>query len=410
MKKSTLYAFFDIGNSAYIQIVIAFVIPPYFAKYIVGDVQLGAAYWQWTAGAVGFLVAMSSPFLGGLADHLHKGKIKFLIISTLCTILISLLFWFSEANSSFIIYTLIIFFLSNYFFEISNCFYNSLLRESSSKERLGRTSSLGFCLGYLGIVPLLLFCLFAFIKTDQPIFDLQKENFENIRFIPIVISFWFLLFSLPMMIRFYNYNPSDLKLSPATSIFFDIKKIIWNKKITTTGRFLLARMFYADGIVVIQTGGGLYAVGVLNFTPQELLYLVIVGNAFAGLITYFGGFLIDKYECKKIIMWSIFGIMVGILIIGFAQSKIHFFGAAMLVAGFIGPLQSASRVLMAKIIPAANQGVGFGLYGLSSKATAFLGPVLVGTLTFYISQRVGFVSILILFLISLWMLWKLDLD
>jgi UMF1 family MFS transporter len=169
-------------------------------------------------------------------------------------------------------------------------------------------------------------------------------------------------------------------------------------------------MFYADGIVVIQTGGGLYAVGVLNFTPQELLYLVIVGNAFAGLITYFGGFLIDKYECKKIIMWSIFGIMVGILIIGFAQSKIHFFGAAMLVAGFIGPLQSASRVLMAKIIPAANQGMGFGLYGLSSKATAFLGPVLVGTLTFYISQRVGFVSILILFLISLWMLWKLDLD
>ena len=408
MNKKYSYGLFDVGNSAYLIVTLSFIFAPYFAKEIVGDIQLGSAYWQWTSGAVGILVALTAPFIGSYADHVANGRIKVLIVSTVLTVLINALFWFSQARDSFIVYTLLIFFLSSYFFEISNASYNSLLRDSSNKkDEIGRTSGLGYALGYIGIVPFLLFILLFIIKTDQPILDLQKENFEHIRFIAILVSFWFFIFAIPMMTFFWKGKKSKKK--KYTSIK-DIKKIIWNNKLTTTGKFLIARIFYADAVIVMQTGGGVYAVGVHGFTPKELIFVLIVGNLVAGVFAYIGGYLNDKFNSKMIIMWSIAALILSVFAIVFSPSKEFFFFSLLLVAAAIGPLQSASRTLMSRISPQNTQGKSFGLYALSSKATAFVGPLMAGTITYFVSQQAGFASISILFLVSLFMLSKLELN
>jgi|TARA_B100000780_G_scaffold277375_1_gene247919 UMF1 family MFS transporter len=408
VNKKYSYGLFDVGNSAYLIVTLSFVFAPYFAKEIVGDIQLGSAYWQWTSGAVGILVALTAPFIGSYADHVANGRIKVLIVSTVLTVLINALFWFSQARDSFIVYTLLIFFLSSYFFEISNASYNSLLRDSSNKkDEIGRTSGLGYALGYIGIVPFLLFILLFIIKTDQPILNLQKENFEHIRFIAILVSFWFFIFAIPMMTFFWKGKKSKKK--KYTSIK-DIKKIIWNNGLTTTGKFLIARIFYADAVIVMQTGGGVYAVGVHGLTPKELIFILIVGNLVAGAFAYIGGYLNDKYNSKTIIMWSITALVLAVFAIVFSPSKEFFFFSLLLVASAIGPLQSASRTLMSRIGPKNTQGKSFGLYALSSKATAFVGPFMAGTITYYVSQQAGFASISILFLVSLFMLSKLELN
>ena len=408
MNKKYSYGLFDVGNSAYLIVTLSFIFGPYFAKEIVGDIQLGSAYWQWTSGAVGILVALTAPFIGSYADHVANGRIKVLIVSTVLTVLINALFWFSEARDSFIVYTLIIFFLSSYFFEISNASYNSLLRDSSNKkDEIGRTSGLGYALGYIGIVPFLLFILLFIIKTDEPILNLQKENFEHVRFIAILVSFWFFIFAIPMMTFFWKGKKS--KKEKYTSIK-DIKKIIWNKKLTTTGKFLIARMFYADAVIAMQTGGGVYAVGVHGFNFKELISVLIVGNLVAGVFTYLGGYLNDKYNSKTIITWSIATLILAVFAIVFSPSKEFFFFSLLLVAAVIGPLQSASRTLMSRISPQNTQGKSFGLYALSSKATAFVGPLMAGSITYFVSQQAGFASISILFLASLFMLSKLKLD
>ena len=408
MNKKYSYGLFDVGNSAYLIVTLSFIFAPYFAKEIVGDIQLGSAYWQWTSGAVGILVALTAPFIGSYADHVANGRIKVLIVSTVLTVLINALFWFSQARDSFIVYTLLIFFLSSYFFEISNASYNSLLRDSSNKkDEIGRTSGLGYALGYIGIVPFLLFILLFIIKTDEPILNLQKENFEHIRFIAILVSFWFFIFAIPMMTFFWKGKKSKKK--KYTSIK-DIKKIIWNNKLTTTGKFLIARIFYADAVIVMQTGGGVYAVGVHGFTPKELIFILIVGNLVAGVFTYIGGYLNDKFNSKMIIMWSIAALILSVFAIVSSPSKEFFFFSLLLVAATIGPLQSASRTLMSKISPQNTQGVSFGLYALSSKATAFVGPFMAGTITYFVSQQAGFASISILFLVSLFMLYNLELN
>ena len=96
-----LYAMYDLANSAYTMVIITFVTSAYFANQIVGDAQLGAAYWQWTAGLCGILIALTGPVLGMIADKKRNGRIIFLERFTLFCIITTCLFWFSKPNYEF---------------------------------------------------------------------------------------------------------------------------------------------------------------------------------------------------------------------------------------------------------------------------------------------------------------------
>ena len=80
--KKLVYGLYDLANSSYSAIVITFIISTYFARQVVGDIQLGAAYWQWTAGICGLLVAATGPLLGNMADKRKGGLIQFLRLFT----------------------------------------------------------------------------------------------------------------------------------------------------------------------------------------------------------------------------------------------------------------------------------------------------------------------------------------
>lgn len=406
MKKYS-YALFDLANSPYTIIVITFLFGPYFAKHIVGDPQVGAAYWQWTSGICGISIAIFGSLLGASSDNIKNGRKIFFIASTLLCIFFTALFWNSEPSKNFIIYTLLIFFLSNFFYEISQMFYHSLLSSFSSKEERGYVSGLGYAFGFIGILPLLIFVIVFFLKPESSFLNLNKEKFEHIRIIAFIVSIWFVTFSIPI---FFGLKETNFNETKTESIFVTLKTILWDNKLTDTAKFLIARMFYADGLVVLVTGGGVYAVGVHNYSFKELVILSVVGNLIAGIFSFWGGFLNDKYGSKKVISFSILGLMFGVFCMVLTQNKIQFFVAAMLVATIVGPLQSASRVLMSNIIPEENKGSGFGLFTFAGRSTAFIGPLLVGTVTYFVSQRVGLLAVLPLFIVGFVILKKLKLD
>ena len=83
-----------------------------------------------------------------------------------------------------------------------------------------------------------------------------------------------------------------------------------------------------------------------------------------------------------------------------AETKKEFFYNVMVISFFIGSIQSASRVMMTKLLETNDLGKGFGLFSFSGRITAFAGPLLVGTMTYLYSQRIGFLSISIFFLIG----------
>ena len=394
------YGLYDLANSAYTVIVVTFITSAYFANQIVGDPQLGAAYWQWTAGLCGILIALTGPLLGNIADKKPKGKINLLHIFTILCILITCLFWFAKPSTNYILFTLIIFLLSNYCYEAATIFYNSLLKNCSNENNIGKTSGAAFALGYIGSIPILLFTLYVFVLPDTIPFGLDKSKFENIRFIPIIAAVWFLIFSYPM-INYFKRHVQFKENVDQTPIFKKLVELVWKNKFTRTGKFLLARMIYSDALIVLIAGGGVYASGVFGFTPGELLKLAIYANLVAFVGVLLGGYLNDKLSSKIIILICI-AVLTATVFYGavVAQTKTQFFYNVMVISFFIGSIQSASRVMMTGLLETADQGKGFGLFSFSGRATAFAGPLLVGTTTYYFSQRIGFLSISIFFVLG----------
>ena len=185
------------------------------------------------------------------------------------------------------------------------------------------------------------------------------------------------------------------------------KELIWDKGLNNIGKFLLARMLYADGLNAIIVMGGIFAVGVFNLEIKDLLVLSVLMNITAFIGAIIGGYANDRFSSKNVIIFSLIGLILSSSIILFLQSKIIFLIFASINGFFIGPVQSASRVFMTKSIDENNQASGFGLFALSGKLTSFIGPLLVSTITFISnSQKIGFSSAIALLLIGLIILLK----
>ena len=404
MKKVFNFALYDFANSAFTTIIITFIFSAYFAKQIAPNPVLGQSYWGWAIGITGILVALTGPLIGSFADKKNCTEFFIKLFTIICVILTSLL-WFSQPSEKYLLYTLIIVALANFFYELSLIFYNSILKRISNSNNLGKSSGFGFALGYLGGILILIVCIKIFIDTDVLPFGLSKENSENIRATSIVVALWYLFFSIPFL--FSLKKKIKNKIEKSSNNIKKIKNLFWNKGLNNLGKFLIARMLYADGLNAIIIMGGIFAVGVFNLEIKDLLVLSVLMNitAFTGAII--GGYANDKFSSKSVIIFSLLGLIFSSTIILFIKTKIFFLIFASINGFFIGPIQSASRVFITKSIDKNNQASGFGLFALSGKLTSFIGPLLVSTLTYISnSQRIGFSATIILLLIGLLILLK----
>jgi len=404
MKKIFNFALYDFANSAFTTIIITFIFSTYFAKEIAPNPILGQSYWGWTIGITGVIVAIIGPLLGSFADK--KNYTEFFIkIFTIICISLTCLLWFSKPSEKYLLYTLLIVGLANIFYELSLIFYNSTLKKISESENLGKSSGFSFALGYIGGIIVLIICIKIFIDNNTLPFGLSNENSENVRVTSIFVALWYLIFSIPFLFNLKKIN--NYKIQKTTNDIKNFKEIIWDKGLNNIGKFLLARMLYADGLNAIIVMGGIFAVGVFKLEIKDLLVLSVLMNVTAFIGAIIGGYANDRFSSKSVIIFSLIGLILSSSIILFLKSKIIFLVFASINGFFIGPVQSASRVFMTKSIDENNQASGFGLFALSGKLTSFIGPLLVSTITYISnSQKIGFSSAIVLLLIGLLILLK----
>ena len=404
MKKVLNFALYDFANSAFTTIIITFIFATYFAKQIAPNPILGQSYWGWTIGITGLLVALIGPLIGSFADKKNCTEFFIKLFTIICIILTSFL-WFAKPSEKYLLYTLLVVASANFFYELSLIFYNSILKRISNSNNLGKSSGFSFALGYIGGILILIICIKVFIDNEVLPFGLSKENSENIRATSIVVALWYLFFSIPFL--FSLKKKIKNKIERSSNNIKKIKNLFWDKGLNNLGKFLLARMLYADGLNAIIIMGGIFAVGVFNLEIKDLLVLSVLMNITAFIGAIIGGYANDKFSSKSVIIFSLLGLIFSSAIILFIKTKIFFLIFASINGFFIGPIQSASRVFITKSIDKNNQASGFGLFALSGKLTSFIGPLLVSTLTYISnSQRIGFSAAIILLLIGLLVLLK----
>jgi len=405
------WCLFDFANSPFTTLVVTFVYAAFFTKAMVldengvADENAGTALWSLGVTVTAVSVALLSPIMGALADGGGHRK-RFMIACTLVCIVACVGLFFPVPGQA--LWALILFVIANIAFEMGMVFYNAFLPEIAPADRIGRISGIGWGLGYFGGLLALVVALFALVQTDAPVFGFSKEVGENIRATNLMVAGWFLLFSIPVFMwlpKTAARGGSSIK-GALVELGHTFKELRRFRQII---RFLIARLIYNDGLITVFAFGGIYAAGTFDFSFEEILVFGIVLNVTAGLGAFAMGFLEDRLGGKRTISISLWGLLIGAILAVIAPDKSTFWVAGILVGIFSGPNQSASRSLMGRFVPPSREAEFFGFFAFSGKATAFLGPFMLGRLTeIFESQRAGVSIVVVMLLAGMVLLARVD--
>ena len=419
--KRTIFSWslYDFANQPFTTITITFIYSTFFASTIfLGSEEAGVAAWGKAITISSLIVAFLSPIMGVIADRGGYRKL-FLIFWTWVCILFSFLLYFPLPGDVF--KALLFFCIANIGFEMGGVFLNAYLPEIAPKNKIGRISGYGWSFGYVGGLLALSACFIFLVFPESPINPLtgsvlNKNSFEHIRIINVIIAIWLAIFSIPTFL-FVKSNKKKSKEKDAliSESFFEFKKTFLEiKKYKEILKFLFARIIYNDALITVIAFGGPYAYTQFGFdmdTNGKLMIFAIVLNVFAGVGAFLFGFLDDYIGGKKTIQLTNFGFVIALIIAFLApilkNGEIYFWISGILIGVFMGPNQAASRSLMGRLIPENKENEFYGFFAFSGKATAFLGPLLFTIVISYTdSMRLSLLMLAFLFLIGMILLKK----
>jgi len=393
------WSMYDWANSAFTTLVVTFIYSTYFTQGMVDDPKQGALWWSRAVAISAIVTALASPFLGAAADRGGARK-RFLIISTtLCVIATTILAFISPAMANGPLIALVVFVVADIAFEVGNVFYNAFLPSIASPARIGRVSGSGWALGYVGGMVCMGIALVGFV-ADVPWFGMSTEDGWNIRATNLLVAGWFLLFALPMFLLVPETRTNAARIS-VKAAFQELAQTAQHiGRFRELVKFLVARLVFNDGLVTVFAFGGIYAAEVFNMNMSEVIMFGVVLNVTSGIGAFLFGFVDDRIGGKNTILITIVMLAVATGMAVWAPTREWFWAAGILLGIFVGPNQSASRSLMGRFVPDKHQSEFFGFFAFSGKATAFVGPILLGSLTSAVSHRAGMASVMLFFIVG----------
>jgi len=387
------WAFYDFASSVYPAVITATVFSVYFANVIVGDASgRGDLWWGRVLSVSMIFVAVSSPFLGSIADRGGLRKRFLVAYSLLCILSVAL---FSTLTPGDLPRAFLLAVLANIGFEGALVFYNAYLNDVAPPGRQGFVSGLGFGLGYAGSGVGLLAVL-PLVKRDA---------FDQVW---LVVALMFGLFAIPAFLGLPPDRPTGTSIWRAVQMGVGgfRRTLVEAWRLPTLRRFLLAYFVYIDGINTTIYFSSIFATKTLGFQSKELvtLFLVVQISALLGSLAWAKP--TDRWGPKRVIVITLV-LWIGVALAGFFVNSRHAFYAVAMVAGSgLGAVQAASRAFMASLIPRGREAEMFGFYAFCGKSSSILGPLLFGAISFAFhgNQRFAVLSVAIFFIVGLLLL------
>lgn len=393
---------YDVGNSAFI-LLVSTILPIYF-NYLADSANIAStdylAYWGYSISISTLIVALLGPTLGSIADSKNYKKKLFagaLYIGVGACVLLGVTF-------SWLLF-LGIFIVAKTAYSTSLVFYDSMLSDVTTDERMDTVSSHGYAWGYIGsCIP---FVISLIIVLNAEKFHLSMPSAMMIAF--IITAGWWLIASLPLLKNYRQINYVDHSEHIIRTSFSRLGKtfseILKEKKILL---FLLAFFFYIDGVYTIIDMATAYGQA-LGLDSTGLLLALLVTQIVAFPCALILGRLAKKFQSSHLIRVCIFAYFCIALYAVKLDSQLGFWVLAVLVGMFQGAIQALSRSYFAKIIPSDKSGEYFGILDICGKGASFFGTFLVS----FISQisgnaNTGVGSLAVMFLIGFLLFGKAD--
>ena len=364
---------YDVGNSAFI-LLVATLVPIFFnalAKNAGLNEDLYMSYWGYAGSIATILVAILGPICGTLADR--KLKKPFFVIAMLVGVACCAMLGAASGWLSF----LCLFILARVGYSSSIIFYDSMLPEVTTEERMDKVSSMGFAFGYIGSVIPFILCLILVLMPST--FGLAQSSAMVIAF--LITALWWVGCTVPLLRRYRQTAFVTAEKSPLLDTFRQLGRTIRDaKKEKHIFVYLLAFFFFIDGVYTIIDMATAYGTA-LGLDTTGLLLALLLTQIVAFPCSILFGRLSAKYDTGLLIKVCIIAYTCVVLFAVFMVSQWQFWLLAVMVGMFQGGIQALSRSYLGKIIPPERSGEFYGLMDIFGKGASFVGMTLVSIIS-----------------------------
>ncbi len=384
-KKEKNWILYDVANSAYVLLGTA-LLSFYFA--FLSPTKNLTNVWGKVNVIVTLISILLCPILGTFADFSRK-KTFFIVFAAIGIAGCGLLALFSQITKWSLvgIAFLVVYIVTEVGHSSALVFYDSMLSDVTTDEKMHDVSAQGYAWGYIGSCIPFIVCLVFYILGDMVIVNADgAKPFLGTAFslCCIITAIWWIVFTLPLYKSYEQLHFLPKPEKPFRATFKRLgqlfKSLTKNKKALI---FLLAFFFYIDGVhtiikMAMSIGNDL---GFENFGPVKLVIALFVTQIVAFPCAIIFGKLAGKVSCEKLLIVCIAAYaLIGVLAV-FLRQEWQFWLMAVGVGMFQGGIQAMSRSYFTKIIPADESGEFFGLYDIFGKSAAILGMGLIAILS-----------------------------
>lgn len=405
------WALYDFANSGYTTVVMTTIYSAYFVGVIAvstGDMAAGmpTLLWSIAIGLANFVVMIIGPVVGALADHQARKKVFLLISSIGCVLATALLAFVGPGE---VLLSMLLVTVSAIMFAQGENLIAAFLPELVPKEKMGRMSGYGWCVGYFGGLLTLGLCLWLITWG-------QQRGMADTDIIPLTLLLTAGIFALTAMPTFLWLRERAMAQPEEDVSYF---RLSYNRLQQTFERavhfkdlfrFLLCLAVYQSGVSTVIVLAAIYAQEVMGFGREELIILIMVVNVTAAVGALICGHLQDKIGSVPTLAITLVLWILAILTAFFATEPVHMWIAGNLIGAAMGSSQSVSRALVSKFTPAERSGEFLGLWGVVIRLSAIVGPLSYGIVNF-LSQgdhRLALLSTLLFFILGLLLLVRVD--
>lgn len=388
---------YDAGNSAFATTVVAAFFPIFYLEFWASNLSKieASIYLNWTLVICNVSILISGPVIGAITDINQSTKRSLTIFTVISVFFVGLLY-FLDAGSW--IYALIFFGVANFCFCVAQIPYDKILTKIATPEKFSIISNQGYAWGYAGGG--LLFIVNALMSIYPESFGLASQS-DAIRVSFLMVSIWWLLFLIPLLINFKetknNQRSKGIVISSLKNIVTTLKSVYQYKNAFL---FLIAFFLFIDGAHTVIYLASTFALN-LGLETSSIIQALILVQLVAFPATLIWGYVANRFGDKLVLYLTISSYIFIIIYSTTLSSALEFYLLAAWVGCVQGGIQGSSRGYFGKLIPKEKAGEFFGLYNVMGRAGAILGPLLVGSLlTLYGNVRIALLPIAILFIIG----------
>ena len=405
------WAMYDFANSGYTTVVLTAVFNAYFVSVVAQGAAWGTLAWTLVIAASSLIVMFTLPAVGAHAD-LRASKKRLLVGCTVVCVLGTLALVGAGPGDLWLAVLAIV--VSNVAYSYGESLTAAFLPELARPEALGRVSGWGWSFGYLGGMLTLGLSLVYVLAA-------QQRGEPATSFVPVTMAITATVYALASLATFTLLRERAVPQTEAaraltgTGIGASLARLAETWRAARRYRdfcwLLACGTCYQAGIAVVITLAAVYAEQALGFKQADTMLLIFVVNIAAAAGAFAFGYWQDRIGHRLALALTLLGWILMTVLAVLARGPGLFWVAALIAGLCMGSSQSAGRAMAGLFTPADRRGEFFGLWTFATRASAIVGPLTFGLITWLTggNQRLAMGCTAAFFVGGLLLLAKVDM-